>query len=404
MLDSECCIPMSSPRKRICVLTGTRAEYGLLRSLMRAVEAHPRLELQTLVTGTHLVKDFGHSVDQIRRDGFRISTRIPMYRSAADLRKDLPGALARLVDGAGRWMLDHRSDWIVVLGDRVEALGGALAGLTANIPVAHLHGGELAQGDMDDRIRFAISALATLHFVATAEARRRLIRTGEPPDRIHVVGAMALDELVGARRRFEADPAGRSDFWRRRGLPADGPHVLVVYHPCGFGSDREHRHMKTILQILRPRTGLIVGCNNDPGHSGVRRATREFLDGLGPEARVRWQFVENLNRDDFLRALWAADALVGNSSSGILEANALGTTVVNIGPRQAGRQRNGNAVFDCAYSAAAIRSALAQAAAFGRTHKIRSRRAFGTGRAGEKIAAVLSRMISDRALLVKPRL
>ncbi len=199
-------------KRKICVLTGTRAEYGLLRSLMRAIETNPKLELQLLVTGTHLLKEFGESKTLIRHDGFKIAAAIPMYKSAADLRGELPGSLARLVEKTGRWLTEHRSDWIVVLGDRVEAFGGALAGLTANVPVAHLHGGELAAGDMDDRIRFAISSLATMHFVSTAESRGRLIRAGEPPERIHVVGAMAMDEIFQVRRSFLENPNLKKEF------------------------------------------------------------------------------------------------------------------------------------------------------------------------------------------------
>jgi UDP-hydrolysing UDP-N-acetyl-D-glucosamine 2-epimerase len=386
-----------SKRCKICVLTGTRAEYGLLRSLLRAVEANPKLELQLLVTGTHLLKEFGNSRDLIRRDGFKIAASLPMYKNAKDLRGELPGSLGRLVANTGRWLADHHSDWIVVLGDRVEALGGALAGLTANVPIAHLHGGELAAGDMDDRIRFAISSLATAHFVSTTDSQNRLLRAGEPKERIHVVGAMAMDEILQTRRSFLDNPNLKKEFRARFDLPLDRPMFIVLHHPCGFGAEREYQIMKNIFRAVKAGNGIVIGPNNDPGHSGSRRAIGEFF-----AARPgRWHYCENLAREDFLLALWSADFLVGNSSSGILEANALQTAVINIGPRQAGRQRNGNAVFDCLDCVPEIRAAFDRATPIVRSHKIRSNPRFGKGTAGESIARVLAALKSDRNLLVK---
>jgi len=395
---------MTDAKRKIAVLTGTRAEYGLLRSLMRAIAENPKLELQTLVTGTHLLKEFGHSIDHIRADGFKIDAKIPMYKTARDVRKELPGSLGRLVDKTGKWLIENGSDFMVVLGDRVEALGGALAGLTANVPVAHLHGGELAAGDMDDRIRFAVSAMASLHFVSTPLCRKRLIRCGEPTDRIFVVGAMAMDEIFHIRRIFTSQQNLKDDYRKRLGLPLDRPMLVVVQHPCGFGADQEYRYMQNLLRAVGPFDGILIGPNNDPGHSGIRQAIQEFINSkTSPRRKGTWRFFENLTRQNYLSALWSGNVLVGNSSSGILEANALGTGVINVGPRQQGRERNGNAVFDTGYSTREIQSALQHIFTFSRTHKIRSLSRFGDGRAGLKIAQILSDKKADRALLVKAR-
>jgi UDP-hydrolysing UDP-N-acetyl-D-glucosamine 2-epimerase len=386
-------------RVKICVLTGTRAEYGLLRSLMRAVMAEPHAELQLVVTGTHLVKDFGHSVDLIRRDGFPIAECIPMY-SGDDRRADLPKSLAKLTGKLGPWMIEHHSDFIVVLGDRIEALGGALAGLTANIPIAHLHGGELATGDMDDRIRFAVSSLASLHFVASQESKRRLLRSGEPSDRIFVVGAMGLDEIFDARRSFTRSI--RSDFRNRYHFSSDLPLFLVVHHPSGYGADVEYQYMGKLLKELSEYQGIIIGPNNDPGHSGIRRAIRDFMAKKKyKNKQSQWYFIENMSRNDYLLALAEADILIGNSSSGIIEANALGTAVVNIGPRQAGRERNGTAIFDCDYDPDSIRKAIQAALYRTQTHAIHPSRRFGNGHAGETIIRVLMETPCTRELLTK---
>ncbi|NLE29652.1 MAG: UDP-N-acetylglucosamine 2-epimerase (hydrolyzing) [Phycisphaerae bacterium] len=391
---------MSKRKKRhVCVLTGTRAEYGLLRSLMRAIQTRPELDLQVAVTGTHLLKAFGQSEMLIRQDGFSIDARIPMYRDGEDIRRELPASLGRVVDGLGQWLIDHESDFIVVLGDRVEALGGALAGLTANVPVVHLHGGEIAPGDMDDRIRFSISALASLHFVGTADAKRRLIRGGEPADRIFIMGALGLDEIFQAKKQFDAQRC--RDFRNRLGIGNDNPMMVLVQHPCAFGADQEREFMTQILRSINGFDGLIIGPNNDPGHSGIRQAIKRFLAEKNKTGR--WGYVENIPREEYLLAVASADILMGNSSSGIIEANALGTAVVNIGPRQEGRERNGNAIFDCGYKEKDIRAALAKAMEFIRTHTIRPSRKFGQGLAGETVSKVLSKVSVSRSLIVKPR-
>jgi UDP-hydrolysing UDP-N-acetyl-D-glucosamine 2-epimerase len=386
-------------KRNVCVLTGTRSEYGLLRSLMRAIQARPELNLQLAVTGMHLLKAFGQSEKLIRDDGFSIDAKFPMYRDGEDVRRDLPASLARLVDRLGKWLIDHHSDFIVVLGDRLEALGGALAGLTANVPVVHLHGGEIATGDMDDRIRFSISALANLHFVGTAEAKRRLIRGGEPADRIVIMGAIGLDEIFQARQSFDARTCRA--FRERYGFSADRPMMVLVQHPCGFGADLEREYMSQILQCVEGFDGLIIGPNNDPGHSGIRKAIREFLAVKNKTGQ--WQYVETIPRQEYLSAIASADVLMGNSSSGIIEANALGTAVVNIGPRQGGRHRNGNAVFDCSYDKKDISATLLRAMEFARRGKVRPSRKFGRGFAGKTVAEFLSETPVDRSLIVKPR-
>jgi UDP-hydrolysing UDP-N-acetyl-D-glucosamine 2-epimerase len=391
---------MTSQKKRnVCVLTGTRAEYGLLRSLMRAIEAEPKLNLQLAVTGMHLVKAFGQSETLIREDGFSVDARIPMYSDGDDVRRDLPASLGKLVDKLGCWLIDHHSDFIIVLGDRVEALGGALAGLTASVPVVHLHGGEIATGDMDDRIRFAISAMASLHFVGTSDAKRRLIRGGEPADRIYIMGAIGLDEIFQARKKFDAQT--RQNYRDRLGVRRDRPMMVLVQHPCAFGAQQEREYMMKILQAVDQFDGLIIGPNNDPGHSGIRQAIKKFMAVKNKAGR--WQYVENIPRDEYLLAVASADVLMGNSSSGIIEANALGTTVVNIGPRQAGRERNGNAIFDCSYNEKEIRNTLKRTLDFTRSHKVRPSRKFGLGSAGKTVAKVLSQIPADRSLIVKPR-
>ena len=226
----------SCKERNVCVLTGTRSEYGLLRSLIRNILQHPNLNLQLAVTGMHLHREFGNTIQNIRNDGFPVACKIRMYKTARDSREELPESLSRAVRSLGKWIMDNESDFIVVLGDRLEALAGALAGLTANVAIVHLHGGEIAPGDMDDRIRYSISSLASVHCVSTRDARRRLIRTGEPAERIFVVGATGMDEIYEFRKGVS--PETKSEVRTQLGIPSSEPMLIVLIIPQVWGRGR----------------------------------------------------------------------------------------------------------------------------------------------------------------------
>ena len=383
-------------KRQICIVTGTRAEFGLLRSLLDAIKQRNDLDIDLVVTGMHLLESFGYTIDDIRANGYRIAKTISMY-SGRDRRTDYSAALATLIDQLGPWLIRRKTDILVVLGDRTEIFGAASAALMAGVPIAHIHGGEIAPGDLDDRIRFAVTSLADIHFPSTTDAQRRLIRFGQPPETVFRVGAIGMDEIFAVRRNLTAidKKTIRGGF----NLATDGPMLMIVCHPCGYGTEGEKKRMTDILHSLRRYQGVIIGPNSDPGHSGISRAIRQFI--TEKRNRQRWRFFSNLSRQDYLRTLWASDVLVGNSSSGIIEANALGTAVVNIGPRQQGRQRNGNAVFDCDYRPVNVirnvKTALAKAA----TRKVKPSKAFGDGKTGHRIAEILANLAIDPADRVK---
>ncbi|MFQ5590485.1 MAG: UDP-N-acetylglucosamine 2-epimerase [Phycisphaerae bacterium] len=360
--------------RRIAVVTGTRAEYGLLRSIMKAIDKHPRLRLQLVVGGMHLLKKFGHTVDEIIRDGWRIDARVPMQKGD-DSATDQASGLARGIAGVADFCERAKTDIVLVLGDRIEALAGALGAVTTGRIVAHVHGGDVAPGDFDDSLRHAITKLAHLHFVATPSAMRRVIRMGESADRVYCVGAPGLDQLVEMTAHLRK-PSGRS------GL------ALVVHHACGRPAARERRTMTCILRAVQ-QAGLhptIVYPNTDRGHTGILQAIRAFQDRVG-NGVVR--VVRSLPRDRYLQLLIEVDVLVGNSSSGLIEAATAGTAVVNIGPRQRGREANANCVVNSSgESTASIREALRLAL---RKRPVIGRvGVYGDGRAGLKIAAVLA--------------
>ncbi len=370
-------------RKRVAVITGTRAEYGLLRSTIEAIDAHPRLELQLVVTGMHLLRKFGHTIDDIVADGWRIAARVPM-QTGRDNSTDQATGLGHGIAGIAEFLEKAKTDIVVVLGDRIEAMAGALAAVTTGRVLAHIHGGDVALGDFDESLRHAITKLAHVHLTATRESMRRVLRLGESREHVHCVGAPGLDRLrtllaeAGPRRRSHA--------------------ALVVQHAYGRSAAVEEKVASMILRAVAEADlkRLIVYPNSDRGHRGVLRAIDRHVK-THPSDDVR--VFRSLPRDDYLRTLLDVDVLIGNSSSGIIEAPFLGTTTVNVGQRQAWRQVGGPTVVQAAESLGAIRAALHSAPR--KRPRRGGRSVYGDGTAGKRIADILARLRLSPKLLRK---
>lgn len=343
--------------KTIAVITGTRAEYGLLVPVLDAIQAHPKLALKLIVTGTHLttqsIKDIRHPIAarvtmQSKKDTKKGSDPFFSARSS-DVQ-----ALGRGVAGIGKTLDKIDPDVVLVLGDRIEALAGALAGQVGGRRVAHIHGGDRAEGVSDEAMRHAISKLAHLHFAATAQSRRRLIRMGESPAAVFQTGSPAVDALQCV-------------------VPDDdAPELIIMHHPVGGSEADEQRWMSAILKATARHKRVVMSPNHDPGRAGIVRAIRSA--GLKP--------IDHLPRPQFLSMLAGAKALVGNSSAGLIEAAALRTPAVNVGPRQAGRERP-KSVIDAKPNERAIRQAIKQALSLDTR---RLRHPYGDGHAGQRIA------------------
>lgn len=362
-------------RRRVAVVTGTRAEYGLLQSTMEAITRHPKLTLQTVVTGMHLIRKFGLTIRQIERDGWRIDARVPMQRGDDDSLDQARG-LSRGIAGISAYLEQARTDIVLVLGDRIEAMAGALAATTTGRFLAHIHGGDVASGDTDDILRHSLTKLAHIHLAATKEAARRIIRLGERSEQVHVVGAPGLDRLFTILRESPELRRNKEDV------------AVIVQHACGRRPAVEARAMSAVLQAVKA-TGLKAVAlypNTDRGHTGIisaltRAQTRSNGNGWLRVAR-------SLDRDSYLRLLIGSRVLVGNSSSGIIEAAAAGTPAVNVGDRQAGRLRAGNGILDAGESVSGIRRALSSALT--QRPKKRGATPYGQGGAGERIAQILA--------------
>lgn len=355
-------------QRTIAVVTGTRAEFGLLEPVMRAVAEHDRLQLRTVVTGTHLLTA---SKRDIESAGYRIDAEVEMQRAGETGRRADAAALGRGVAGMASVLGEFKPDFVVVLGDRIEAFAAASAASVAGVRVAHLHGGDRAEGVADEAMRHAITKLAHLHLPATAQSRRRIVRMGEPALTVHRVGSPAVDALRGVK------PA------------ADAPELIVLHHPVGDAPEAELRRMRAILDATAGHRRVVLHPNHDAGREGVMQA----IEHAGVEA------VEHLPRSRFLSLLKGSRAIVGNSSAGLIEAAALRVPCVNLGPRQSGREAPGHVVH-CNDDAdpAAIAAAIAQAL---RLDLRRFRHPYGDGRTGPRVAEILASVSLDELPLRK---
>jgi GDP/UDP-N,N'-diacetylbacillosamine 2-epimerase (hydrolysing) len=359
--------------RRICYLSGTRADFGLMRRTLCAITADPRLQLSLIVTGMHLSPRHGSTVTEIEAEGFDIAARVPVDLGATSA-AGMAVNFGHMMTGIVPALQALRPDLLLLLGDRGEMLAGAIAAIHLGIPVAHLHGGERS-GTVDEPVRHAISKLSHLHLVATAEARDRLVRMGERGQMVHVVGAPGVDGLV------EAPKPERAALCREVGFDPQRPVGLMVFHPVLQEADDATWHVREVVEAGK---GLLQVLALMPNSDAGSEAVREEL--MAAEARGEIVLRTHLRRDDFLGWLAGCDVLFGNSSSGIIEAASFGTPVVNIGSRQNLRERNANVV-DVATGSGDVRTALAAALARGR---LAPTNVYGDGQAAKRIVEVLA--------------
>jgi len=322
-----------SPRA-IGVVTVSRSDYGHLVPVLTEVRAAPDLKLLLFVAGAHLSPRHGRTIDLVEAGGWPIAASIDML-AADDSPGGIAASMARGVDGFARALAHHRPDVLVLLGDRFEMLAAAIAALPLVLPIAHIHGGEVSEGAIDNQIRHAITKLAHVHFASAEPHARRIARMGEEPWRIHTTGAPGLDRI----RRSELMP--RHEVAASLRLPSDGAWLVVTFHPVTLEYRDTERHVDELLAALgKIEATLIV---TYPGADTAGRTIIERIeDFAGRHPNVR--LVPSLGDRLYLSLLEHADAMVGNSSSGLIEAPSFGLPVVNVGSRQAGRLRGANVV------------------------------------------------------------
>jgi UDP-hydrolysing UDP-N-acetyl-D-glucosamine 2-epimerase len=392
--------PQRAPRfrRRILVVTGSRAEFGLLHPVMSAIAEHRTLELVVAVAGSHLVPAAPGAIPtwrDVAQAGFEIHTRIAMQRprrpGVERSRLDDAHAVARGVAGVARTIPLLSPHCVVVLGDRIEAFAAASAAAVAGVPLAHIHGGDRAEGIADESLRHAITRLAHLHFPASAQSAERIIRSGEPESSVYLVGSPGIDPLASIPIMPDAQ-AG----------PMGPPRIITLLHPAGLApADEADAARALILAIDQVSLGptLALAPNLDPGREAIDTLLRRRCGSNTPDS-TRWFYRSHLARSEFVGVLKRLalpagpsdprrGVLIGNSSAGMIEAGVLGVPVVNIGPRQAGRERTPNVIDVPNPTPAAIARAIRAAASLPAV-RLRPTTIFGAGTAGTAIARILA--------------
>jgi len=381
---------MSNPRT-ICVVTGTRAEYGLLYWLMKEIQATDGLELQIIATGMHLSPEFGLTYQQIESDGFVIDKKIEMLLSS-DTEVGITKSMGIGMVGFADALNDLKPDLMVVLGDRYEIFVATSAAMIAKIPVAHLHGGEATEGMIDEAIRHSITKMSQLHFTATETYRSRIIQLGEQPDHVFNVGGTGIDNIV----RLQL--LDRDEFQKAIDFELGEKNILVTFHPVTLENATAEAQFQSLLDVLAEEDLHVIFTKANADTNG--RVINAMIDLFVSENPDRSVCFTSMGQLRYLSALQFMDGVIGNSSSGLLEVPSFKIGTIDIGDRQRGRIK-AESVIDCQPDHSSIRIAISQLISEEFREKARSViNPYGAGGTAEKIVAVLKE-VSLKGILKK---
>ena len=316
--------------RKICFITGTRAEYGLLSRLMKMVQDDASTQLQLIATNMHLSPKYGNTYQEIERDGFKIDKKIPILEEGKDDANATLKSMAKALAGFADAYDELKPDLVVVLGDRYEILAAATAALIERIPIAHIHGGEITEGAYDDAIRHSITKMSLLHFASTEEYRRRIIQLGEQPDTVWYVGAIGVENIK------KLPLMDKEEIEESIHFKLDGNTLLVTYHPVTLGVHSAEHDIKEFLAALEERKDLRIVFtmpNSDTGAQAIVDSINAFV----ANNRHRAVSYKSLGVKRYLSVMKYVGAVVGNSSSGLVEVPSFGIPTLNIGDRQKGR-------------------------------------------------------------------
>ncbi len=358
--------------KKVAIVTATRAEYGILFPLINAVNKHPMLELQLYVTGTHLSPKYGNTINEIENDGFPIFKQVPILENGNTV-YDVSCTMANALKRFAKCFYDNRVDIVIILGDRTEMLGVASAAMNEQIPIAHICGGEITEGAVDDCVRHAISKMSYLHFTSTQEYQKRVIQMGEEPERVYNVGSLSTENILHTNLMSEEEIKKSVD------IDMNMKYAVVTFHPVTLEQNTAEIQTIELCKAMEENNDyffLLTKANADVGGDTVNRILQNFVSNNKAKAKL----VASLGMKRYLSAVKFASFVLGNSSSGIIEAPVLGTPTVNIGDRQKGRIMV-ESIINCEPDSKDISRAIKIAASM--THK--STLIYGDGHTSEKI-------------------
>ncbi|MBT7901250.1 MAG: UDP-N-acetylglucosamine 2-epimerase (hydrolyzing) [Candidatus Marinimicrobia bacterium] len=378
-------------KRKICVVTGTRAEYGLLRWLMDGINKSTKLDLQIVATGMHLSPEFGLTYQEIENDGFKIDRKIEMLvssDSANGIVKSMGLGMIGLTDA----LTELKPDLIVVLGDRYEIFTAVATAMIFRIPVAHLHGGEATEGLIDESIRHSITKMSHLHFVAAEEYKKRVIQLGEQPDNVFLVGGLGIDNII------KLDLLERKDFEKSIDFKLGIKNILITFHPVTLEGNTSEKQMNEILMALKElkHTHLIFTMPNaDTDGRIIFKMIEDFVNNH-PHAKS----FTSLGQLRYLSCIKHVDGVIGNSSSGLAEVPTFKKGTINIGDRQRGRIK-AESVIDCKPTAKSISDAIKKLYSLEFQQKLNTvKNPYGSGGASETIVKTLEN-ISLKNILKK---
>ena len=336
-------------KRKICVVTGTRAEYGLLYWLMKTIENDPKLQLQIIATGMHLSPEFGLTFREIEKDEFRINKKVEMLLSA-----DTPSAITKSTGlgliGFAEAFAELKPDMMVILGDRFEILAASIAANFARIPIGHISGGETTAGAFDEAIRHSITKMAWWHFVAADEYEKRVIQLGEHPERIFNVGGLGVDAIKKTKL------LSKKELEKITGIQFAEKNLLVTYHPVTMEKKTSQKHFQSLLKVLHDLKNIYL-IFTMPNADTDGRIIKQMIDEFVLSHRKRSISFTSMGNLNYLSTLQFIDGIVGNSSSGIAEAPTFKIGTINIGDRQKGRLKV-KSVIDCEPTKESIKSAV----------------------------------------------
>jgi len=380
-------------KRKILAVTGIRSEYDIMSPVFKVINEHPKSKLELIVTGAHLSDAYGYTINEILNDGFVIADKIESLINGDNDSSRVKG-LAIQLSGMIHTITRICPDFLLVLGDREEAISTALAGAYMNIPVAHIGGGDRVIGNVDDQVRHAVTKLAHLHFTTNSESYERILRLGEQPFRVFNFGNPGLDRLIATPNLSCKEISKKTGFEIRDGEPF----ILLIQHAISTEIAHAYEQMKTTLKAiaeLKIKT-IISYPNSDAGGQGMIKAIDEYK---------HLPFIyaaKNIPRLEFVNIMRRAGCMLGNSSAGILEAPSLKLPVVNIGNRQKGRLHAENVQF-VPHDVAVIKSTVTKAIFDEDYRKFVSQcsNPYGDGNAAQKIANILATTTVDEKLLIK---
>lgn len=375
--------------RKILYISGTRADYGLMRQVLFSIKKHPKLKIEIVATGMHLMSEFGRTIDEIKKDKFKIHKIKAIYEK--DNKESMSVFVGKFIQLLTKDLKKIKPDIILVLGDRAEMLGAAIAGTYLTIPIAQVHGGDVTS-TVDEIARHSITKLSYIHFPATKKAAERIIKMGEDPWRIFTVGAPGLDNILSEGLFSKREIA------KKYKLDLSKPILLVVQHPVTGEVELAGKHMKTTMEVTKEfgYQTIIVYPNADAGGRSMIKIIEKYR---------KYSFIQiykNIPRKDYLSLMKVVSVMVGNSSSGIIEAPTFHLSVINVGPRQKGREKADNLI-DVGYNRREIKKAILKAI-YDKRFKAKVKKCRNPYRkkgAAVKITEILNKIKINRKLLEK---